>query len=256
MKVRSRDVLAGAVMVACVFPLAYLALLSVAGPWEFPAILPESLRFDRWTLLLGREQALFDSLLVSLFVSTTVGVLSTLAGFVTARTVAYHRRRSLLLFLAYLPFAVSPVILGVSLLYVYIRLGLVATVAGVVLSHTIFAYGFAVVYWVPFWNAEKRAFEDLVRTLGGTTAEAYRLVLLPLSRGPLLVCFFQTFLISWFQYGLTILVGSGKVDTLPLRVYAYVFEANLGYAAVASCLLVVPPLVLLWLNTRIVRRLV
>jgi hypothetical protein len=33
-------------------------------------------------------------------------------------------------------------------------------------------------------------------------------------------------------------------------------EANLGYAAAASCLLVVPPLVLLWLNTRIVRRLV
>jgi putative spermidine/putrescine transport system permease protein len=256
MKRRGRGMLAAGVMGACVFPLAYLALSSVAGPWEFPDILPQSLRFDRWTLLLGREQALVDSLLVSLFVSTTVGLLSTLAGFVTARAVAYHRRRPLLLFLAYLPFAVSPVILGVSLLYVYIRLGLVATVAGVVLSHTIFAFGFAVVYWVPFWNAEKRAFEDLVRTLGGTTAVAYRLVLLPLSRGPLLVCFFQTFLISWFQYGLTILVGSGKVDTLPLRVYAYVFEANLGHAAVASCLLVVPPLVLLWLNTRIVRRLV
>jgi putative spermidine/putrescine transport system permease protein len=256
MKRHGRSVLAAAVMAACVFPLAYLALLSVAGPWEFPEILPESIRFDRWTLLLGREQALVDSLLLSLFVSTTVAALSTLAGFVTARAVAYHARRPWLLFLAYLPFAVSPVILGVSLLYVYIRLGLVATVAGVVLSHTIFAYGFAVVYWVPFWNVEKRAFEDLVRTLGGTTGEAYRRVLLPLSRGPLLVCFFQTFLISWFQYGLTILVGSGKVDTLPLRVYAYVFEANLGYAAVASCLLVVPPLVLLWLNTRIVRRLV
>jgi putative spermidine/putrescine transport system permease protein len=254
-KDRARAVLAAVVMAACVSPLAYLALLSVAGPWEFPEILPEGLRLDRWTLLLVRQQALFDSLLVSLFVSTTVAVVSTLAGFVTARAVAYHHRRSVLLRLAYLPFAVSPVILGVSLLYVYIRLGLVATVAGVVLSHTIFAYGFAVVFWVPFWNAEKRAFEDLVRTLGGTTGEAYRLVLLPLSRGPLLVCFFQTFLISWFQYGLTILVGSGKVDTLPLRVYAYVFEANLGYAAVASCLLVVPPLVLLWLNTRIVRRL-
>jgi putative spermidine/putrescine transport system permease protein len=255
-RLRLRDGLAAVVMAASAFPLAYLALLSVAGPWEFPNLLPARLRFDRWALLLGRERALLESLLLSLVVSTTVGVLATLGGFVTARAVAYHRRRSFLLFLAYLPFAVSPVILGVSLLYVYIRLGLSATVLGVVLSHTIFAYGFAVVYWVPFWNPEKRAFEDLVRTLGGTTAEAYRLVLLPLSRGPLLVCFFQAFLISWFQYGLTILVGSGKVETLPLRVYAYVFEANLGYAAVAACLLVAPPLVLLWLNTRIVRRLV
>ncbi len=253
---RTRDALAVLVSLACVFPLAYLVLLSVAGSWEFPRLLPRSLRFDRWIAILGPHRALVDSLLLSLVVSTTVGGISTVAGFVTARALAYHRRRSLLLFLAYLPFAVSPVILGVSLLYVYIRLGLSATVAGVVLSHTIFAYGFAVVYWVPFWNPEKRAFEDLVRTLGGTAIDAYRLVLLPLSKGPILVCFFQTFLISWFQYGLTLLVGSGKVDTLPLRVYAYVFEANLGYAAVASCLLVVPPLVLLWLNARTLRRLV
>ena len=59
-----------------------------------------------------------------------------------------------------------------------------------------------------------------------------------------MVCFFQTFLISWFQYGLTLLVGSGKVETLPLKVYDYVSEANLGYAAVAGCLLVLPPVLL------------
>jgi putative spermidine/putrescine transport system permease protein len=129
----------------------------------------------------------------------------------------------------------------------------VATVAGVVLSHTIFAYAFAVLFWVPFWNAEKRAYEDLVRTLGGTRTDALTRVFLPLSKGPVLLCFFQTFLISWFQYGLTLLVGSGKVDTLPLRVYAYVGEANLGYAAVASGLLLLPPLALSWLNRRIIR---
>ena len=173
----------------------------------------------------------------------------------TARTVADHpRRRAACCSLAYLPFAASPVILGVCLLYVYIRLGLVATVAGVVLAHTIFAYAFAVVFWVPFWNPEKRAYEDLVRTLGGTRTDALRRVLLPLvARGRCSLCFFQTFLISWFQYGLTLLVGSGKVETLPLRVYAYVGEANLGYAAVASVLLVLPPLVLSWINRRAMR---
>ncbi len=252
----ARRALAGAVTVVCLFPFAYLALLSVAGPWEFPELWPARLRFDRWTAVLGGDRGLLESLAVSLLVATTVGLLATGAGFVTARAVAQHPHRATLLLLAYLPFAASPVILGVCLLYVYIRLGLVATLVGVVLSHTIFAYGFAVVFWVPFWNEEKRAFEDLVRTLGGTTGHAYRRVILPLSRGPFLVCFFQTFLISWFQYGLTVLVGSGQVETLPLRVYAYVNEANLGYAAVASGLLVLPPLILLWLNRQIVRRLI
>jgi putative spermidine/putrescine transport system permease protein len=232
-----------------------LALLSVAGPWEFPDLLPKHFRFDRWAAVLSGDRALVSSLATSLLVSTTVALAASTAGFVTARAVAHHRRRSLLMLLAYLPFAASPVILGVCLLYVSIRLGLVATLTGVILAHTIFAYAFAVVFWVPFWNAEKRAYEDLVRTLGGTRSYAYAHVLLPLSKGPLLVCFFQTFLISWFQYGLTLLVGAGKVDTLPLRVYAYVGEANLGYAAVASGLLLLPPLALSWINRRAVRHL-
>lgn len=250
-----RALAAGGVAVLCVAPFAYLALLSVAGPWEFPALLPASLRSDRWTGLLAGGQGLASSLGVSLLVSVTVGLLSTSAGFVTARAVSDHPRRPAFLVLTYLPFAASPVILGVCLLYVYIRLGLAATVPGVVLAHLIFAYAFAVVFWVPFWNAEKRAFADLVRTLGGGPFDLYRRVLLPLSRGPFLVCFFQTFLISWFQYGLTLLVGSGKVQTLPLKVYDYVNEANLGYAAVASLLLLLPPVLVSWVNRRVLRRL-
>jgi ABC-type spermidine/putrescine transport system permease subunit II len=228
--------------------------LSVAGSWEFPDLWPSSFRLDRWTNVLFGDRILLESLAVSLLVATTVGLLAAAAGFVTARAICDHPWRRALLLLAYLPFSASPVVLGVSLLYVYIRLGLVATVAGVVLSHTIFAYAFAVVFWVPFWNVERTGYEDLVRTLGGTRLDAYRRVLLPLSRGPFLVCFFQTFLISWFQYGLTLLVGSGQVDTLPLRVFAYLGEANLGYAAVASLLLLAPPLALSWLNRRVVTR--
>ena len=249
---RGRRPLAVLVAAACVFPFAVLALLSVSGPSEFPALWPKGLRLDRWTGVLFGDRTLLDSLALSLLVSTTVGLVAAAAGFVTARAVSDHPQRRSLLLLAYLPFAASPVVLGFCLLYLYIRLGLVATVAGVVWSHTIFAYAFALLFWVPFWNVEKRAYEDLVRTLGGTRLDAYRRVLLPLSKGPFLICFFQAFLISWFQYGLTLLVGSGKVDTLPLRVYAYVNEADLGYAAVASGLLLIPPLALSWLNLRVV----
>jgi putative spermidine/putrescine transport system permease protein len=255
MRARPRAALATLVAAVCLTPFALLATLSLAGSWEFPDLSPASLRLDRWTAVVHGDSALAGSLALSVAISTSVAFIATIAGFVTARAVADHPRRRRLLLLAYLPFAASPVVLGVCLLHFYIRLGLAATVAGVVLSHTVFAYAFAVVLLVPFWSAEKRGYEDLVRTLGGTRFQAYRHVLITLSRGPLVMCFLQTFLISWFQYGLTLLVGGGKVDTLPLRVYAYVGEANLGYAAVASALLVLPPLLLSWVNRRVVRRL-
>ena len=252
---RSARVLAAVVAMLFSAPLLFLGLLSIAGPWSFPALLPESVRFDRWVHLLTGEGDLLASASRSFVLASTVGLLSTTLGLFTARAVASHRYKRGLLLAAYLPLAISPVIMGVCLLFLAIRLRLVATLFGVILAHVIFGYAFAVVIWIPFWNAEKRAYSDLVRTLGGRSRDFYWRVLLPLSRGPFVVCFFQTFLISWFQYGLTLLVGSGKVETLPLKVYDYVAEANIGYAAVAGCLLVLPPILLSWVNHRIVRRL-
>lgn len=246
----TRKLLSLLIAFLCLFPFAWLVLASVAGPWPFPDLLPSALRFDRWRGALGSEGGLSASFAVSLLLSTIVAAASTACGFVTARHIAYHRHRRRLLLLAYVPFALSPVILGVCLLYVAIRVGLAGTFLGVVLAQTIFAYGFAIVFFAGWWTPETRALEDLVHTLGGGEGALFRRVLVPLARGMLLLCFFQTFLISWFQYGLTQLIGSGTVKTLPLKVYDFVFAASPAYAALAGCLLAVPPVALLWINKR------
>ena len=170
----------------------------------------------------------------------------------TGKYIAYHKNKKALLFLAYIPYVMSPVILGTCLMYLYIKGNLTGNVAGVVLSQIMFAYGYSIVFFSAFWNTRIRALEELVYTLGGTVFQAYRRVLLPISRNALVISFFQTFLISWFQYGLTILIGSGKVQTLPVKVYEYIGEANMFYAAMASCLLILPPAFLLWINKRFV----
>jgi len=242
--------------VVCLLPLGVLAVLSVAGDWPFPNLWPTHFRFDRWGELLGGGSPLFNSLGLSLLVSTSVAAISTALGCTTARRVAYHSRGPLLLLLAYLPFSLSPVVLGTCLLFLGIKVGLAGTTLGVIFAQTIFAYGFSVVFWCGFWNADVRAMETLVYSLGGSTLELYRRVLFPLAWGPLLLCASQTFLISWFQYGLTLLVGSGTCLTLPLRVYDYVGEANPGYAAVSACLLILPPVLVMWANRRILVKVV
>ncbi|MEM6336557.1 MAG: ABC transporter permease subunit [Bacteroidota bacterium] len=235
--------------VACVAPFVYLLVLSFAERWAFPEVMPASWSGRFWVRALTGG-ALTGSFGISLVVSLLVAVVSTAAGFVTAKYVAYHRHRQRLLLLAYVPFAMSPVILGTCLMYLYLRAGLVGTVAGVVIAQTTFAYGYAIVLFTAFWSPRTKDLEALVYTLGGSPAQAYRRVLLPVAKGALLLCFFQTFLLSWFQYGLTLLIGAGKIQTLPLKVYDYVNEANPYNAAVASCLLVLPPVLMLWANKR------
>lgn len=251
---RLRPAAAGLLAALCLFPFVYLIVLSLVSDWAFPEVVPRALSVDLWRRVLGGSAGLGASFLLSMGISATVAGASTLAGFVTGKFIAYHPRRSALLFLAYVPYVMSPVVLGACLMYLYIKAELTGNVFGVLLAQTMFAYGFSIVFFSAFWNAEIKALEDLVYTLGGSMLQAYRRVLLPVSAGALLICFFQTFLISWFQYGLTVLIGAGKVQTLPVKVYEYIGEANVYYAAIASCLLILPPALLLWANKRFVFR--
>jgi putative spermidine/putrescine transport system permease protein len=244
---------AAIVTAACLFPFALLLMLSAGWSWPYPHILPLRWTVGPWRSVFQGGDSIGSTFALSCLLSAAVALIATAGSFLAARFIAYHRHRRALLILAYVPYVISPVVLSVCLLYLYIRIGIDGTAGGVILAQTILALSFGTIFFVDFWNDEKRALEQLVATLGGTTSQLYAQVLLPLSRGPLLLCFFECFLISWFQYGMTLLIGEGRVQTLSLRVFAYVSEANPAYAGLASCLLVFPPVLLLWVNKRIVR---
>jgi putative spermidine/putrescine transport system permease protein len=234
------------------FPFAWLGLMSLMQGWRFPALLPEQWRLTPWQQFLQGQNRLAGSLVLSLLISLTVATTSTLAGFFTARFVAFSSRRKMWLLLAYFPFVLAPVVYAAVLYFYFIVLGLSGSIAGVMLGQVMIAYPYAVILFSGYWNQRLRDMEFLVYTLGGSRWTAFRRVLLPVSQGILLVGFFQTFLISWFEYGLTRLIGVGKVQTLTIEVYQFVQEANPYLAALSSVLLFMPPLVLLWVNKRYV----
>jgi len=240
--------------IACIMPIAYLLLLSLAGRWPYPALLPARLTGVPWGKIFSGESAMGSSLLISTLLSGTVALLATSIGFLASRYVAYHRRRRALMFLAYLPFAMSPVILGACIHFLAIKAGLAGTAAGVICAQLIFALGFGMIFFASFWNDERRSLAEIATALGGSGLQVYRRVLLPAAREMLLICFLQTFLFSWFQYGITLLVGAGKVRTLPMLVFIYIGEANIAYAATSGMLLILPPVLMLWANKRFLYR--
>lgn len=232
------------------FPVAFLLMLSVSATWIFPEVLPDSLTFQRWISLAGANSDLFASLLLSLGIAFSVATLSTFGGFYTSKYLAYHHKRGFWIRLSYFPFVLSPVIYAALLYFYFIRAGLSGNAFGVILGQLLIAYPYSVILFSGFWSNRIQNMEQLVQTLGGNRWQTYRRVFLPMAQGLLLVCFFQTFLISWFEYGLTTLIGVGKIQTLTLKVFQYINEANFYNAAVSSSLLVLPPIILLYFNKK------
>lgn len=245
-----RAYLANMLAALFLFPVAFLLMLSAGERWIFPNLLPAGFTLQRWESLFTNSEGLLASLLLSLAIAVTVALISTLAGFYSSKHLAYHPRRNLWVRLSYFPFILSPVIYAALLYFYFIRFGLTGHVTGVILGQLLIAYPYSVILFSGFWGKRVQNMEQLVHTLGGSRWQTYRRVLWPMAQGLLLVCFFQTFLISWFEYGLTTLIGVGKVQTLTLKVFQYISEANFYNAALSSSLLVLPPVILLYFNKK------
>lgn len=236
---------------ALIAPLGLLVLLSLTRHWTWPALLPTEWQIRQWHDLLTESRGLGVIVLRSLAIGTGVAVFATGLGFASSRSVARHARQGWLMVLLHLPFAVSPVVLGVSLLYTFLRLHLAGHVVGVMLAHLVFAYAYAVILLSGFWNPRVQSLAELAALLGADRLQVWMKVLLPLARPLLAVCLLQTFLISWFDYALTLLIGGGQVSTLTIALYQYLISSDVRLAATCALLLLAPPLLALGFNQRV-----
>lgn len=229
-------------------PFGLLGLLAVGEGWRFPEALPPTYSLAQLRGVVAGGNDLLAGLGRSLLLAATVAVLATAGGFVVARAVAGARRPGRWTALSYLPYALPPVLFAVLIQPFIIRMHLSGSMGGVLLGLLLIALPFATLLLSSFWTQRATEYEQLARTLGCTPRQALRRVLLPLAAPLLRTTLVQTFLLGWFDFGLTNVLSVGKVRTLTVQVFTYVGEANGPLAAVASLLLVLPPMLLLLAN--------
>jgi putative spermidine/putrescine transport system permease protein len=238
------------ICVAIAFPFATLFMLSFAQQWFFPGILPARLTLDNWYLLLSNDNTLLNGLGLSICISFTIALCTTLLGFICARSIAYNKYSYLFTRLLYLPFALATVIYAILLQPYFMILDLGGKWYGIIFGQFLFILPYSLLYFQSYWTDSTKAYELQAKTLGANSYQLFTKVFLPMGKSMILVCFFQTFLISWFDYGFTNMIGIGKVKTMTVLIFQYINEANIYYAALAGMLLIVPPIIFLWLNKK------
>lgn len=220
-------------------PLGFLIVLSLGSGWTYPNLFPDRIDGMPWEMLLRDGDGLRRSGATSIVLSMVVGSVSTIFGLMSGRAIQ-GRCSGFWRFFVYLPFVCSPMIASTSLYDLLIRARLVGTMTGVIFSQTIFATAFATIFFAEFWSERIHRLEVLVRSLGGRSMAVWRHVILPEGKGLIVICFCQSALYSWLDYGLVSLIGGGRVVTLPVKFFGYVREGSVNMAAMASLVLVLP----------------
>jgi putative spermidine/putrescine transport system permease protein len=103
-----------------------------------------------------------------------------------------------------------------------------------------------VVFSGVFANYEEEI-EVEARTLGANLWEAFYYVTMPAIMPGMVVAALFAFMISLSQYLLTLLIGGGRVLTLPVLLLNFINSGDYPVASAISLVFIIPAVIVLWL---------
>jgi putative spermidine/putrescine transport system permease protein len=250
---RRAATLAGRLALYCLLagPIPALVLYALSTRWFFPQLLPAEWSVAPLLRQLGSSQTQ-EALAASLLTAGVTTALAMLLALPAARTVGLRRfpGRGPALLILFLPTVAPPLAIGMGLNVLFLRLGLAGSVAGVVLSHLVPVLPYAIFALLGVFARYDEGYELQARTLGASPAQMWLRVALPLLGPGIAVAALFAFLVSWSQYVLTLLIGGGRVITLPVLLFAAVSGGNPTSIAGLALLFAAPPAIAIALAAR------
>jgi putative spermidine/putrescine transport system permease protein len=246
-------VLAGALLALwLVLPLLPLLIWSFARGWRFPDLLPRQWSLHAWETVLSPRSGLLESLWLSLVVAVLATALSVAVGVPAGRALGLYRFRGKgaveLIILA--PVIVPGIAVALGLHAVFLHLGLTNALAGVVLVHLIPTLPYMILVMAGIFANFDPAFEAQARSLGASPWQTFRHVTLPAIFPGVVVGALFAFLVSWGQYILTLMIGGGRIVTLPLLLFNFAAAGRNDLAGAIAVVYVLPGIVILLLTAR------
>lgn len=230
---------AALVIVALLAPVAYVIIGGFRSNSQIttdPSGLPSPWVVDNYVVVLRSStfwRQAFNSTIAGL--ATTVGVvtLGLMVSFVIARYPFKGGRFLYSLFAAGLMF---PMTVAITPLYILIKnLGLVNSLAGIILPGIAFALPTTVIILVPFLRAIPKEMEEAASIDGCGRMGFFWRIVVPLSTPGVVTTGILAFVGSWNGYMLPLFVLSNRAKyTLPLGVQAFASEHSVNTAQVLA----------------------
>ncbi|WP_232631591.1 ABC transporter permease [Methylobacterium sp. Leaf118] len=179
----------------------------------------------RWYGVLFADGPLIAAALVSLKVALLSAAIASVLGTLAALALDRHGRfvgRGAYTGLLYAPMVMPEVITGLSLLLLFVGIGLERGVATLVIAHATFATGFVAVVVGARLKGFDRTLEEAAADLGATPARVFTGITLPLIAPSVAAGFLLAFTLSLDDLVIASFVSGPGATTLPMRLYSQV----------------------------------
>lgn len=228
--------LAGLFLLSILLPVLSLLPWVFTQRWEWPQILPTAVSLRGLMSILAKEKNLLRLALSSVWLSTVVSVLSVAIGILSARALAHYdfRLKKIFYLLMLLPFVVPSTVFGMGAQVMMLRLGLGRSFWGVVLAHLIYSLPYATKLLYDGTLSFGRELEEQSRVLGATPWQSFWRVSMPNLAPVMLSALSMSFILSFSQYFLTLIIGGGKIRTFTVVMVPYLHGGERSISAAYS----------------------
>lgn len=235
-----------------ILPLVPLAIWSFSRGWFFPDILPTEWSLKAWEYALSERSGVIESLWLTIGISSAATALSILVGVPAGRALGLYkfRGKSAIELMILAPVIVPGIAVVLGIHSVFISLGLNNTVGGVILVHLVPTLPYMVLVMAGIFANYDVSFESQARSLGASPLKTFWYVTLPAIMPGIIVGGLFAFLVSWSQYILTLLVGGGRVITLPLLLFNFATAGRNDITGAIGMIYILPGIIILLLTAR------
>jgi putative spermidine/putrescine transport system permease protein len=248
-----RNITAAALITSVGLPFAVLIMWSFSTRWFYPQLWPEQWGLRAWHYVFNTAGTqIIAGLVQSMLVALATAGISVVLGVPAGRALGLYdfKAKDTISVILMLPVIVPPLCVAMGLHLWFIRLELAETFIGVVLVHLTFCLPYSVfVMWGVFSNYNPD-YENQARSLGANSRQIITQVMLPLTLPGIVVAGLFSFLLSWSQYLSTLIIGGGRVTTLPILLFALMGSGDRPVAAAVSMVFVAPAFVALLFSAR------
>ena len=251
MNTKTTTILRFALYFVLAAPLVLFIVYAFSTRWFFPQPLPAE-----WTTVVFmrtlNDPRVLSGLRDSLGIALVVSLLSLALGFPAARVLGlrqFQGRQTAWLIL-FLPTIVPPLAIGMGLNILFLQIGLAGSYPGVILAHLIPTLPYVVFTLAGAYARYDENYEFQSLVLGASPLRTFLTITLPLIAPSLVVAALFAFLISWSQYLLTLLIGSGQIITLPILLFSAASGGNPVTIATLSLIFLAPPVLVIAATTR------
>lgn len=242
-----------AIVLWLILPLVPLFVWAISQGWFFPNLLPPRFTLQALHFITQHTsnvpQAFYNSTLIGLVVTALCLIIGVPAG--RALGVYQFKAKKWILLFLLLPLIMPPITASLGIHVVFLRAGLTNHLGGVILVHLIPTLPYMILVMASVFSRFETRFEDQARTLGSTKMDVLWRVTLPIVAPGMAVGALFVFLVSFSQYTLTLVIGGGRVATLPLIIFNFANAGRNDVAAALSLLFMLPGLLILLISLRL-----